>query len=1287
MRRSATVMLAVTLVFPALPSTPIDATTIPPGFAPGRTTRESVNTSGTPVGGSNQYQISANGRYVVFTSSSSNVVPGASGLQVYRHDHSTGVTELVSVDRDGHALASGGFSPTVSADGRYVAYHTFDANIVAGDTNGALDVFVRDMQTGTTALATANASGVISNRGGSLASRNVTTALSDDGRYVVFSSVATNLLPDTINSFGQVYRKDLQTGDVVRVSVDNLGKPGNDHSSDAVISGNGQVVAFTSQASNFSPLVTNHSTQAYVHDFATGLTTIEAVTTAGLPNSFFPSTSPVLSFDGRFVAFETQAVMEPRDHDSFTWDVYLRDRVARTTKLASLSANTFTFADSRGPTISSDGRYVGFHSIDRIVVPNDTNNQVDIFLYDRDTEGITLVSLNNAGQQTNAGSQFPSLSSDGAHVLFLSAATNLVTSPPSTGGQLYLRDLAANTTPVLTLEIPGGLYAGDTLTASGSFADPDQDDSWTATVDYGEGGGAVPLPLAADKTFQLSHRYPRPGSFTVRVTVTDSRNGQGIASFSLEVKRRSLVFVPGIFGSRLVAQRKITDRAIPDGHGGIGHQSADANEQVWLNLTRALNPLDIPDDYYDLLKLHDDGLTPYAPEIEPNGELVKDLSVLGLKQKTAYDDVEAFFTGEGGYTRGRDFFVFTYDWRRSSADVARDLDESIRQIRLVGSPRVDIVAHSLGGLVVRSYLLNGTTRESAAQVVMLGSPLLGTPAMEMAPLGGICVPPVYGPCLIGSSEVRDVTRTLPSAFDLGPSREYYRIFDGGLATVHPSPYVDLRVIPDAEAPADFSTLRSRFLEAGVPSALLDRAELYHADDDRWTANIPAGTTLTLMSGSGYDTPGQVIERRILRFFPTLPGEPSIVVLKDYVDFQNVDGDSLVVTESASLKDSGANGPNVRRYYVLFSHQELTWTEDLRSVVTIVRETTPSSPKVSITPFRRTGELIVSTHSPLELLVTDDAGRRAGGLSGDESFVEIPGSRDNRLGETRALAVPSAGHYNVTLRGTGRDVAIVRLREVENGLVVREVLFPKVPTLAGSRFAFTRDSTGQVSDLEVDLNGDGVVDSRVTPLVLTGAAAEDMTAPSITVQSPLVGQATVGAVPIGWQASDSGSGVAESFALIDRAGPTPLRIGAPGGVAVTPGSHTVEFVAEDRAANGAMLTRTFLAYAYEWDRPISGDGTFDGNVGRTIPVKFRVMRPDGTLVEEGSVTLIVRDAAQRTVVGPLRLAPTPNAGIKITDGTYHADVGTRGLPAGDYEIVVRFDSPTLVGALVTALTLR
>ncbi len=499
-----------------------------------RTTRVSVSSTGTPaVGTVLPGVMSANGRYVVFTSTASNLV-GVTGTHVYRRDRNSGATVLVTFAKSGVPSVAGGFAPTVSADGRFVAFTSTGSDFVDGDTNGTLDVFLRDMNTGTTAMVSASQTGVPGNLSSGLNSASSAREVSDDGRYVAFTSNATNLLPTSNGGKQQVYVKDMLTGVVTRASVDASDAAGNDTSSAPALSGNGRVVAFVSLAANFSPLSTSHTSQLFVRDLEAGTTTLQSVSTTGVPVLSRPASAPALSFDGRYVAFESQAQLEPRDRDIGTYDVFLRDRGLGTTTLASLSANAFAGPDSRAPSISADGRWVGFHSLDNLLAPGDVNGMFDVFLYDRSTEGVTLVSLNDAGQQANAPSTSASVSSDGRLVLLMSSASNLVTSPSSTGSQLYARDMRTNEAPVVALGTDQSLAEGVTLSRVASFSDDDASTSWTGSVNYGDGSATAPLAFAAGKTFTLEHLF-EPGSYVVSVAVTDDAGANGTGSFRVTV--------------------------------------------------------------------------------------------------------------------------------------------------------------------------------------------------------------------------------------------------------------------------------------------------------------------------------------------------------------------------------------------------------------------------------------------------------------------------------------------------------------------------------------------------------------------------------------------------------------------------------------------------------------------------------------------------------------------------------------------------------------------------------
>jgi len=499
-----------------------------------RTTRESVSSTGAPAVGTIQTgSLSANGRYVVFSSTAANLT-GVGGMHVYRHDRSTGATVLVTVAKTGSPSTAGGFAASISADGRFVSFASQGSDFVDGDTNGLLDIFLRDMNSGTTAMVSASQTGAPADLGAIVNNVAGKREISDDGRYVAFTSSATNLVPTPNNGKSQVYVKDMATGLVTRASVDGSNAAGNDASSGATLSGNGRVVAYLSLAANFSSLSTSHTTQLFVRDLDAGSTTLESVTTAGSAVVSQPVAAPALSFDGHFVAFESRAQLEPRDRDVNTFDVFLRDRVLHTTVLASLSPNVASGADSRAPSISADGRWVAFQSIDNMLVSGDANGMIDVFLYDRSTEAVTLVSVNDAGQQANAPSTGASVSADGRFVVLQTTASNLVTSPSSTGAQLYTRDTRSNEAPVVTLGPDANLNEGTRLSRPASFSDQDASTSWSATVNYGDGSATAALALAADKTFTLDHLF-KPGSYVVSVVVTDDAGAAGTGSFRVTV--------------------------------------------------------------------------------------------------------------------------------------------------------------------------------------------------------------------------------------------------------------------------------------------------------------------------------------------------------------------------------------------------------------------------------------------------------------------------------------------------------------------------------------------------------------------------------------------------------------------------------------------------------------------------------------------------------------------------------------------------------------------------------
>jgi len=372
--------------------------------------------------------ISADGRFVAFASEASNLVPGDTNgaWDVFVYDRQTGEITRVSVASDGAQGNGDSGGPAISADGRFVAFYSSASNLVPGDTNGVEDVFVHDRLTGQTTRVSVASDGA---QGNDLSWQ---PSISADGRFVAFASRASNLVPGDTNGTWDVFVHDRLTGQTTRVSVASDGKEGNGFSFLPLISADGRFVAFTSEASNLAPGDTNPWWDVFVHDRLTGQTTMVSVASDGTPGNG-ASIGTSISGDGRFVAFSSSASnLAPGDTNGVI-DVFVHDRLTgETTRVSVASDGAQGNASSDGGVLSGDGRFVVFFSASSNLAPGDTNAAMDVFLHDRQTGQTTRVSVASDGAQGNADSSGAAISADGRFVVFTSEASNLV--PGDTNG-------------------------------------------------------------------------------------------------------------------------------------------------------------------------------------------------------------------------------------------------------------------------------------------------------------------------------------------------------------------------------------------------------------------------------------------------------------------------------------------------------------------------------------------------------------------------------------------------------------------------------------------------------------------------------------------------------------------------------------------------------------------------------------------------------------------------------------------------------------------------------------
>ena len=404
------------------------------------TRRVSVDAGGAEGNADSTYpSISADGRFVAFDSYATNLVAGdTNGFEdVFVADRMTGAVERVSVTTAGVQGDRNSRFASISADGRYVAFESSATNLVAGDTNGSFDVFVHDRQTGTTERVSVDSSGAQAN------SDSLFAAISADGRYVAFESAATNLVAGDTNACMDVFVHDRQTGTTVRASVDSSGTQGDSYSLYPAISADGRYVAFASQATNLVAGDTNGWADIFVRDLQTGTTERVDVGPGGAEGDA-DSSVPSISADGRYVAFESQAT-DLVAGDTNGWiDVFVRDRQNGTTELASVdSSGAQADADGLYPAISADGRYVVFESQAGNLVAGDSNGWFDVFVRDRQNGTTERVSVDSHGAQSDADSLYPVVSGDGRFIAFESQADDLVAGDTNAALDVFFHDLAA----------------------------------------------------------------------------------------------------------------------------------------------------------------------------------------------------------------------------------------------------------------------------------------------------------------------------------------------------------------------------------------------------------------------------------------------------------------------------------------------------------------------------------------------------------------------------------------------------------------------------------------------------------------------------------------------------------------------------------------------------------------------------------------------------------------------------------------------------------------------------
>lgn len=352
--------------------------------------------------------LSHDGRYVAYISEANNLVAGDFNAvqDVFWHDRVTGETRRVSVASDGTEAnddSSPISAPDISGDGRYIVFDSTASNLVPDDNNGTWDIFVYDIETGTIQRANVAYDDSEAN------SLSAFPAISRDGRFVSFISFADNLVPSDTNGARDVFVRDLETNLVERVNVASDGTQANadtrtywGHVTYTSISADGRYVAFPSLADNLVPGDKNDHEDVFVHDRETRMTQRVSVSSTGVEGNM-GSALVDMSADGRFIAFYSSSSNLSLSGEG---GLFLHDReTGRTKEIVQWPP---------WASMSDDGRHVAYPTFDNVVV------------YDQQTERTTQVIKTYNGDEPNAGGGSTSISGNGKFVGFTSDADNLV---------------------------------------------------------------------------------------------------------------------------------------------------------------------------------------------------------------------------------------------------------------------------------------------------------------------------------------------------------------------------------------------------------------------------------------------------------------------------------------------------------------------------------------------------------------------------------------------------------------------------------------------------------------------------------------------------------------------------------------------------------------------------------------------------------------------------------------------------------------------------------------------
>ena len=558
-------------------------------------------------------------------------------------------------------------------------------------------------------------------------------------------------------------------------------------------------------------------------------------------------------------------------------------------------------------------------------------------------------------------------------------------------------------------------------------------------------------------------------------------------------KTEPVIIVPGIMGSDLI-------------------NASEPGDKIWLDINRVIGSLS--DDFLSYLEMDNNGDTINAINI---GDVIREIKALGIYNQDVLKGLISYLQ-TNGYQENENLFVFPYDWRQGIDLTAAQLNQKILDVlSRTGSQQVNIIAHSMGGLVVKNYMKEYANQNKINKFIDIATPHLGAPkAFKALKYGDDFGFRIGGLVFLNSEEIKIISQNMPSVYELLPSAAYY---DSG--------HIDYNfVYSDQGFKYDYNDMNS-YLRIWNNPILVNKAKEFHNNIDDYSS-YAGSTQIYNIIGCGFATLGKIIK---------LNQE------KDHDEYRvdYISGDGTV-----PLKSAEGIPANKKYYYDGAEHMSLPSANGITQLIGSILDNKESQFDLSPYPISIQSDIcqirgkLVTYHSPIALHVYDDEnGRHVGPDANGDIENQIPGAQYDIIEDNKFVFLPSGHTYRIVGQATGLGTFNSRVETIDNGVITETAYYNQIPiTTFKTNVEMTVMDNQTDYTMKVDQDGDQIFEATAQPSsILDEQGSADLAKPetSINISEPQGNDNWhTSPVQISFTASDEGgSGILKTEYSLDN----------------------------------------------------------------------------------------------------------------------------------------------------------